>query len=268
MYRNVYRSLRRCGLTRTKAVAAAFSPTYRRHLKSCHALLLPSDLPPLGTVIDVGANRGNWAEAARAVLPLSSLHLVEPTPELAAGLVEAFGGDDRVTVHAMAVSDTIGTAELSLYNLPVFNSLQRLTDEAQSLNSQVHETRRVTVPTITLDALFPPERHPEIGLLKLDIQGGEDKALDGASDLMQRVKFLVIEVNFVPHYEAEAGFTALYDRLTRELGFRLYTLGNIHREQNHGATWCDAVFTAAGVPCSEEPVCGLGDGGQAILTDG
>ena len=55
-------------------------------------------------------------------------------------------------------------------------------------------------------------------LVKLDVQGYEDKVLRGGKRLLSCAKMLVCEVSFVPLYEQQPLFDDIY-AIVRELGF-------------------------------------------------
>ena len=71
------------------------------------------------------------------------------------------------------------------------------------------ETKETTkVETKTLDQIFPSET---IDLLKLDLQGGEYNALQGAINLLneQRIKCIICEVIFDKIYKKQKNATEL-----------------------------------------------------------
>ena len=61
-------------------------------------------------------------------------------------------------------------------------------------------------------------------LLKLDVQGFEDRVIAGGEDVVARAKIIIIEVSFQPLYEG--GPLSDDDRLLREHGFRTTETSN------------------------------------------
>ena len=55
-------------------------------------------------------------------------------------------------------------------------------------------------------------------LLKVDVQGFEDKVIAGGEDVVARAKIIIIEVSFQPLYEGGPLFDDIY-RLLKERGF-------------------------------------------------
>jgi hypothetical protein len=101
----------------------------------------------------------------------------------------------------------------------------------------------VTVPVVTLDGALSDlgcELVPEI-LLKLDVQGFEDRVLRGATSLLGRVNACLLEVSLDDIYVGQARFKDLVDVLD---GHGLHYAGNL--QQSYGddgrVMWLDALF--------------------------
>ena len=149
-------------------------------------------LAPGMTVIDLGANIGQYTlVAARRVGPQGRVHAFEPTPSLAEHVrrnleLNALG---NATVHAVAVSDARGRAKL-----------QFVETSEPNMNSIVLDTRangELVVPTVTLDEFVAEHAVGSVGVIKIDIEGAEMKALHGATGLLTAgdSPVLVLELN-------------------------------------------------------------------------
>ncbi len=153
-------------------------------------------LEPGMTVLDVGANIGQYTLiAADRVGPGGHVHSFEPNPDMfaeLAGNVARNGFEARCTLNASAVTDKAGTATLSVHapGEDVYGSL--------GSHQRVPTVGHRMVPTVTLDdylAALPSP--PVIDLLKMDIEGAELAALQGAARLLGAVHapVLMIEVS-------------------------------------------------------------------------
>jgi hypothetical protein len=88
--------------------------------------------------------------------------------------------------------------------------------------------RPVSTETVRITALSDWARENNvvaIDLLKLDLQGYELKALKGSRSLLGRkkIRFIYLEVNFIPAYEGQASLAELYEYCTG-MGYRLVGL--------------------------------------------
>jgi hypothetical protein len=98
------------------------------------------------------------------------------------------------------------------------------------------------VPALTLDEFCDAEGLSGIDLLKMDIQGGEGMALEGAARLLARkaVRVIYLEVEFAPLYVGQAYFCDITRILNRH-GYQLFGLYNLMHEER-GLGWGDAIF--------------------------
>ena len=138
---------------------------------------------PEATVLDVGANAGQYARSVREHGPNATIHAFEPHPVSYAAL-QAIAADIRITPHGFGLSDQPGEIEFFDY-----------ADEAGSQHASVYrdvietvhrrsaEARKVRCET--LDTVAPRLGLSHIGLLKIDTEGHELAVLKGARGLLQ-----------------------------------------------------------------------------------
>ena len=119
---------------------------------------------------DVGAYDGYNSDHFYSLYPrMRSAVLFEPIPDQAEKLRRKYTGKDRFAVHEFALSDREGEV---LFN--VNSTSSRITDSAEGISIQA----------TTLDAFFNSHGlRPDI--LKMDIEGGEIHALQGAKNLIR-----------------------------------------------------------------------------------
>ena len=163
-------------------------------------------------VFDVGANAGIYSLAALDAEPTARVHAFEPTPEIAAGLrrTAEINGLDRLTVHEAAVSNYDGQAILRRCDERVggnegMNFIVR--DEAGAAAERVVAVR--------LDSVCERLGIERIDLMKLDVQGAEADALEGAAGLLARraIGTVFMELNFAPDGAETCPATAAIARL-------------------------------------------------------
>ena len=147
------------------------------------------------TILDVGANAGIYSLAALAVQPQATVHAFEPTPEIAKRLREtaAMNALDRLYVHETAVSARNGTAVLKRYRGDLG------TNEGMNFIAQTpSDTGDERVQTVRLDQFCTDHAIEKIDLLKVDIQGHEYAALQGAEQLIRtgRIETIFMELNW------------------------------------------------------------------------
>ena len=198
-------------------------------------------------VLDVGANVGETVARYRAVLPEATVYGFEPFPESVRALRRRFARDPAVRVVPRAVADAPGHTTLYVNESPATNSLlPRPRESRRYYPSYAGPRTTIEVEVTAVDAFVAAEGIEEVGVLKLDIQGGEVLALRGARRLLEsgRLPIVYTEAMFVPHYEGGPLFHELWAELAR-YGYSLFDLYDLHRATNGQLRYADALFVSA-----------------------
>lgn len=173
-------------------------------------------------IFDVGANRGDWTQAAlvRFGGRVKAIYQFEPSSASVASLRERFKMPE-ITVVRSAVSDKNGTANL-YFNTPgsVLASLyRRRLDHFHIAIDNVEE-----VPTVTIDSFVADHGVSRIDLLKMDIEGNEMAALQGATDSLRNGTIGALTFEFGGgNIDSRTYFQDFWYFLT-PLGFSLYRI--------------------------------------------
>lgn len=194
------------------------------------------------TIIDVGANEGQFARRILRFYPGASVHCFEPHPEAFAALSRwAVKSHKKVTVHNVALGEDEGQVFLSVHlDHSPSSSVLAATELNASLYPKTKRRSTVQVQQRTLDQTFRGCALGEL-LIKLDVQGYEDRVIRGGRETIMRSTACLLEVNLDSLYDGQASFEALVV-LLGELGLRY--AGNL--EQAHGldghVVFFDALF--------------------------
>ncbi len=200
---------------------------------------------PFRSVVDGGANEGQFARWMSQFFPLAHMYAFEPLPGPYAKLRDwADTQAGRVTTFNLALGEIANDVVM---NLDIDHTSSSSLLQATRLNDAIYpETRRrvsVAVRQETLDDVLatlatPLER--EI-LVKLDVQGFEDRVIAGAQRTLNAARACIIEVILDELYCGQARFPGVVSSL-HELGFEY--AGNL--EQNYAedghVVFLDAVF--------------------------
>jgi FkbM family methyltransferase len=200
-----------------------------------------------GLVLDIGANEGQFAAALLGVTDDIRIVAFEPEPKTAQRFSARFADAVDVELREVALSREHGTADLHVTENSVFASLlPPLADITKQYPRGAGTVGTVSVATTTLDRELAAAAGEPVGLLKLDVQGGERDVLAGAQQTLSRTAAILIEMNFAPHYDGEADFTELHQTL-QDAGFRLHGIGELNRSPLTGdLLWADACYVASG----------------------
>jgi FkbM family methyltransferase len=187
----------------------------------------------INCVVDVGANRGQFALLLRRLGYAGRILSIEPGAE-AFRLLEAVArADEDWRVLRVALGSEPGEAKLQITLSDDLSSLRLPTARAHSYfpdASRVVRTEEVSVSTLALlfEELVRGVPEPRV-LLKIDTQGYDLEVLKGAESVLPRVAALQIEVAFTPLY---SGVPSWHEVLSwcEGHGFGLYGLFPVVRD--------------------------------------
>ncbi len=217
-----------------QAVLEVASPEGRRaapfDVRKPHFGSLYFDLPPAGyepdvsavlvtllngnkTFFDIGANWGYFTFYAAALPGFTGpIHAFEPAPATRAdleGLVAGLGFGGRITVHATALSDRTGSAEMAIHEAET--GLNRIAGSGVGREG----AGRVQVPLKRLDDL---DVRPDV--IKMDVEDHEFEALSGGRAVLADAKPAIVVESWLTPEKPVRTLRAL--RLLDELGYRLH----------------------------------------------
>jgi FkbM family methyltransferase len=198
------------------------------------------------TVFDLGANVGWVSLTFEGLFPHATIYAFEPFEETFNTLSERCRGHERIRPNRMAVTDLVGQKRFFFNKFNATNSL--LPASAGSGDYVDPEWMAgqgsVEVPTTTLRHFCADRQIDRIQILKMDIQGGELMALQGASPLLEAgaIDLIYTEVMFAELYEGQASFIDLC-RFLEPFGYVLYGLYDLNYGKKTGVlAWADAIF--------------------------
>lgn len=193
------------------------------------------------TVLDIGANTGQFADLIHKITPQAKIISFEPLRDCFKELEENGKKFGDFKAYNVALGDSEG--EVPIYRSE-FSPSSSLRPMAALHKAAYPFTKRGTVEKIVvkrLDGIKDLEiEHPM--LVKIDVQGFEDKVIDGGSSTISKAQVLIVETSFQTLYKGQPMFGAIYDRLTK-LGFNYR--GNWYQDNDSrdgAALQSDAIF--------------------------
>lgn len=174
------------------------------------------------TIFDVGANVGIYSLLAAGKNSHATIHAFEPTPEL----LDTFNSNLRlnkftnVVVNSVAVGQNRGQA--FLHRCAGGNN----SNEGMNFVSEIAEDNSdVATEVISLDDYCREEGISRIDLMKMDIEGGEYKALLGLQNLLKEKAIGCLFMELAEWAAARSGnSTADIKRFLMDAGYQIYTM--------------------------------------------
>jgi len=200
------------------------------------------------TIIDCGANEAQFARLVTAIFPNAVIHLVEPQDACWPALDIFAQQHGRAHVHRLAVTEP-GVGRVRMH---------REGNEASTgafvVGADEKYPTSVEATSTTLDGLFAGTvSRGDRALLKLDIEGHEVSALQGATRLLAAVEVVYSEVRF---YDIARSARPLFRDVAELLaghGFDLYDFGMLaSRPRDRRLRIGDAMFVRRDSPLATD----------------
>jgi FkbM family methyltransferase len=153
------------------------------------------------TVVDVGANKGQFALLATGIFFDATIYSFEPLQEPAARFRATLGEDVRLFETAIGPSEREATIYVS--RRIDSSSLLPITKQSEIFPGTECKEERV-VRVAPMRKYLSPERIKPPALLKIDVQGYELEVLKGCDPLLMSFKFVYLESSFVELYKGQA----------------------------------------------------------------
>ena len=158
----------------------------------------------VATVVDVGANIGQFSLLVAALHPRARIIAFEPLPDAASRYRRLFAGDGRVRLHRAALGPDRGEATLHVSAHDDSSSLLPIGEAQARMFPGTQEVATVTVPVGPLGDFVSRDEIVAPALLKIDVQGFELAVLQGAVTLLDTFEWLYVEASWIALYEGQA----------------------------------------------------------------
>ncbi len=202
-------------------------PIYASHCLTAKKLLKSE----AKTIIDVGANRGDFSRACFYVFPNAKVYAFEPLPKYA---------------------KTLGSMNLSFFPVGLWNKNQEsdffFNKMADRKSSFLNYGRKNVYRKEDIEKIkIPQKRFDSLGIhvdrpcyLKIDVEGAEDKVLEGFGKKLKEIDILQVEINFQDNFKGQATFVEIL-KISERAGFTGFLQENVVYE-NESPARCDLFF--------------------------
>jgi FkbM family methyltransferase len=195
------------------------------------------------TIIDVGANTGQFARMIHRQCPDAGIVSFEPLDSCRVELESLLNGIPGSRLIKAAVGETPGVAKMNSSDFSPCSSLLQATELLGEDYADAAEVRTIEVPVVRIDDALKDESLADDILVKFDVQGFEIPAMRGAEELLSKASIVVCEVCFFRRlYQGQPLFDDIYGEL-RDRGFRY--MGNAEqslRKTDGRVVEADAIF--------------------------
>ncbi|TFE66598.1 SAM-dependent methyltransferase [Methylacidiphilum caldifontis] len=193
------------------------------------------------TVIDIGANRGQFALIARHTFPKAKIYAFEPLPYPASIFRKIFKSDQAVHLFETGIGSKKEVRPLYISYKDDSSSFLPIGETQQKIFPGTGHKTTINVEVGPLSEWIQCKNIKNPSLLKIDVQGFELEVLKGSEVLLSLFSYIYVESSFCQLYKNQAlaheiiGFLA-----TRN--FILKGIYNLYYDNNGKAIQGDFLF--------------------------
>ncbi len=193
------------------------------------------------TIVDIGANRGQFALVARYNFPDANIISFEPLPGPAAVFRRVFSFDSAVVLHNAAIGPKSEQCAMHVSGRDDSSSLLPISSLQEEIFPGTSEVETLDVRVAPLEAFVGEGDIVDPAMLKLDVQGFELDALQGCESLLSRFEWVYCECSFVELYSGQKLAVDVIDWLSSK-GLRIKGIYNPTYDREGQAIQADFLF--------------------------
>jgi len=193
------------------------------------------------TIVDIGANRGQFSLAARRWSSNSEIFAFEPLEPPSIVFLKLFSHDPRTTLHQAAIGPRRDRLKMHVSRKDDSSSLLEITPLQIAISPGTEEVIQCEIEIGPLSDYLSSTDIKAPALLKLDVQGYEALALQGCESLIDCFDTVYCECSFVEFYAGQALAAEIIQQLA-DKGFYLNGLYNPATDPDSRVLQADFLF--------------------------
>ncbi len=164
----------------------------------------------ISTVIDIGANTGQFAGVIHELLPSARIYSFEPLPECYRKLNRRLAGAGAFEAFEVAIGDESSRITFYRNDFAQSSSPLVITDAHEKAFPWTRNATPIEVEVRTLDSFLNILTLKKKILVKIDVQGFEGRVLRGGAQVLKSSDIVFIESSFEPLYEGQESFDTIH----------------------------------------------------------
>jgi FkbM family methyltransferase len=170
------------------------------------------------TVLDVGANTGQFAGDIHAILPEAAIYSFEPLRDCYDVLLENMRHLPKFRAFDFALGSEASEIDMHRSEFTPSSSILRMSDLHKRAFPFTSKESLERIVVKRLDDVAGELDLTENILIKIDVQGFEDRVIAGGLKTIQMAKLLIVETSFESLYDGQPLFDTIYE-MTKRIGF-------------------------------------------------
>lgn len=159
--------------------------------------------PEFKTIVDIGANKGQFALACRERFPHARIISFEPLKAPAKIFKSLFGKDNKVFLNEVAIGPQTKRTTMHVSAHEDSSSLLPIGPNQIALYPGTHEKNIIEIDVAPLSSYLVPENIKSPAILKIDVQGFEMEVLKGCESMIIKFDYIYCECSFIELYSGQ-----------------------------------------------------------------
>jgi FkbM family methyltransferase len=155
------------------------------------------------TIVDIGANRGQFSLAARLFSPNAIIYAFEPLEGPSNIFHLVFKRDSQVVMKRVAIANEMGQLKMHISRKDDSSSILPISRTQEELYPGTGQIRTQVVEVGPLGCYISNADIKGLALLKIDVQGYEHEVLLGCLDLLENFSYVYCESSFLELYHGQ-----------------------------------------------------------------
>lgn len=199
------------------------------------------------TILDIGANRGQFACSIHEVLPGATLHSFEPLNDCFLELQARTHHIEGMKYYNCALGEEEKTVFINRNEFSPSSSFLLPTDDMRRIFPYTAKTQREEVRQCSLDGILENTLLERNVLIKIDVQGYEQAVIAGGRKTIGEAAAIIVETSIAGLYEGQPLFEDIF-LVLRELGFSYSgNLEQMRSPKDGSILEVDAIFINNGI---------------------
>lgn len=210
----------------------------RGYFLNYNFILMENDL----VVFDIGASLGSMSSFFAKMPNIVEIHAFEPISSVYHKLVHKLAKFPKVFCHNVALGEDNRTVEMHV--MPEYtasSSLLEMKDLHKREFPKDYTSYIESVTMVTLDTYVAANNLPQPHIIKVDVQGYEDRVIKGGLNTFKNTKYCILEASFQALYENSLLFNDLYN-IMKELNFKLVGIESVTKGKSGIPLFADCIF--------------------------
>jgi FkbM family methyltransferase len=167
----------------------------------------------IGTVIDIGANTGDYAEFLDGFFKPRAIYAFEPLASCQPRLAALAEKIPHLRVFQVALAETEGEETFWENDYGPSSSLLHVSDMHKRAFPHTASESHSRVKLARLDDVLDVSSLDRDIFIKIDVQGVEDRVIRGGQAIFSAAEIVLIEMSFAAMYDSQPMFEEIHDLL-------------------------------------------------------